>query len=54
MLLVAGSADYSLVIYSQHRLVYADVYVQDGLASATKTEKHTAPSQFGIVCATNW
>jgi hypothetical protein len=50
---MAGSADYSLVTYSQRRLVSADVYTAQ-TSRRYQNRKCTAPSQFGVVCATNW
>jgi hypothetical protein len=50
---MAGRADYSLVICSQRQLVCADVYIAQ-TSQRYQNRKCTAPSQFGIVCATNW
>jgi hypothetical protein len=50
---MAGSADCSLVTCSQRRLVCADVYTAQ-TSWRYQNRKCSAPSQFGIVCATNW
>jgi hypothetical protein len=53
MLLMTGSADYSLVTCSQRRLVCSDVYTAQTSRRYKKKEMYP-PSHFGIVCATNW
>ncbi len=50
---MAGSTDYSLVTCSQRWLVCDDSYTAQ-TSRRYQNRKCTAPSQFGIVCATNW
>ncbi len=47
------SADYSHVTWSQRRLVGDEVYTAR-TSTRYQNRKCTAPSQFGIVQATNW